>query len=66
MNDNLQIPRRLRVFFCHSSSDKQIVRDLYRKLLVDGIDQYGLTRKPYYRDRTGIRKSRGLFVTLML
>jgi hypothetical protein len=27
--------RKLRVFLCHSSQDKPIVRELYRRLLAD-------------------------------
>jgi len=29
-------PRKLRVFLCHASQDKPIVRDLYQRLLVEG------------------------------
>jgi len=28
--------RRLRVFLCHSSQDKPIVRELYQRLLAEG------------------------------
>ena len=31
------LPRRLRVFLCHASSDKPAVRDLYRRLRSDGV-----------------------------
>jgi hypothetical protein len=30
----------LRVFLCHSSGDKQAVRDLYRRLRGDGLDPW--------------------------
>jgi TIR domain-containing protein len=33
-------PRRLRVFLCHSSSDKPIVRELFKRLRADGIDAW--------------------------
>ncbi|MEP7199466.1 MAG: SUMF1/EgtB/PvdO family nonheme iron enzyme, partial [Chloroflexota bacterium] len=33
-------PQRLRVFLCHSSDDKPAVRDLYRRLLADGVDAW--------------------------
>lgn len=32
-----QDARRLRVFLCHSSADKPVVRDLYRRLQADGF-----------------------------
>lgn len=35
--DNLEAAHTLRVFLCHSSGDKQAVRDLYRQLRMDGI-----------------------------
>lgn len=35
------IPQRvLRVFLCHSSNDKPVVRNLYRKLKSDGVDPW--------------------------
>lgn len=39
--------RRLRVFLCHASQDKPIVRDLYQRLLAEGwiepwLDEEGL------------------------
>jgi hypothetical protein len=39
MNTNIQADekRRLSVFLCHSSEDKQAVRDLYKHLTQDGI-----------------------------
>jgi len=34
-------PRKLRVFLCHSSQDKPIVRELYQRLLAKGwIDSW--------------------------
>jgi hypothetical protein len=30
--------RQLRVFLCHASADKPVVRDLYRRLVRDGVD----------------------------
>jgi uncharacterized ubiquitin-like protein YukD len=33
-------PRRLRVFLCHSSGDKQEVRKLYQRLFADGFDPW--------------------------
>jgi hypothetical protein len=33
-------PRALRVFLCHSSGDKPLVRDLYRRLIADSIDAW--------------------------
>lgn len=36
----LPLPRPLRVFLCHSSSDKPAVRELYQRLKVDGIDPW--------------------------
>ena len=38
--DETQVLRRLRVFLCHSSGDKPIVRELYRRLRDDGIDPW--------------------------
>lgn len=32
--------RRLRVFLCHASGDKQFVRDLYARLMADGFDPW--------------------------
>lgn len=32
--------RLLKVFLCHTSSDKQIVHDLYKRLLFDGVDAW--------------------------
>jgi len=33
--------RKLRVFLCHSSQDKSIIRELYQRLLVEGwIDSW--------------------------
>ncbi len=29
-------PRKLRVFLCHASQDKLIVRELYQRLLAEG------------------------------
>lgn len=37
MSDEKQ---RLKVFLCHSSGDKEKVRELYRRLIVDGIDAW--------------------------
>lgn len=33
-------PRRLRVFLCHSSTNKPIARDLYHRLESDGVDPW--------------------------
>jgi tetratricopeptide (TPR) repeat protein len=33
-------PHRLRIFLCHSSGDKQAVRDLYKRLCADGFDPW--------------------------
>jgi cold shock CspA family protein len=33
-------PRRLRVFLCHSSNDKPIVRDLYHRLCAENIEPW--------------------------
>jgi hypothetical protein len=33
-------PRALRVFLCHSSDDKSIVRSLYKQLVADGVDPW--------------------------
>ena len=38
--NNLLSRSPLRVFLCHSSSDKPIVRNLYQRLLADGIDPW--------------------------
>lgn len=35
-----QSPRPLRLFLCHSSVDKPVVRDFYRKLRSDGFDPW--------------------------
>lgn len=35
-----EAPHRLRIFLCHSSGDKQIVRDLYKRLRADGFDPW--------------------------
>lgn len=32
--------RKLQVFLCHSSGDKALVRDLYQRLLADGLDPW--------------------------
>src|SRR5205085_10351365 len=40
MNKQGQTSRRLRVFLCHSSSDKQAVRDLYIRLRNEGMDPW--------------------------
>lgn len=32
----MPVPRNLRVFLCHASQDKPVVRELYRKLLDEG------------------------------
>src|SRR5207247_2814747 len=37
VNSTIDPLRRLHVFLCHSSSDKAAVRDLYHRLLADGI-----------------------------
>ncbi len=36
----LETPRSLRVFLCHSSGDKPTVRELYQRLCADGIDAW--------------------------
>jgi hypothetical protein len=36
----LACPRSLRVFLCHSSDDKPVVRDLYRCLIADNVDAW--------------------------
>ncbi len=33
-------PRLLRIFLCHSSEDKSVVRDLYARLLADGFEPW--------------------------
>jgi len=33
-------PHRLRIFLCHSSGDKQTVRELYKRLRADGFDPW--------------------------
>lgn len=35
-----EAPHRLRIFLCHSSSDKQAVRDLYKRLRADNFDPW--------------------------
>jgi formylglycine-generating enzyme required for sulfatase activity len=40
LKDSLHIPRRLRVFLCHSSGDKEAVRGLYRRLTGDGFEAW--------------------------
>lgn len=35
-----ETPHRLRIFLCHSSSDKQAVRDLYKRLRADQFDPW--------------------------
>lgn len=35
-----ELGRLLKVFLCHSTSDKSVVRDLYRRLLADGFDPW--------------------------
>lgn len=35
-----EVPHSLRIFLCHSSSDKQAVRELYQRLCVDGFDPW--------------------------
>lgn len=35
-----EAPHSLRIFLCHSSGDKQAVRDLYRRLRADGFDPW--------------------------
>ena len=32
---NVTFPRKLKVFLCHASQDKPVVRDLYRRLLAE-------------------------------
>lgn len=39
MND-VEPQRPLRVFLCHSTSDKEAIRDLYRRLVNDGIEPW--------------------------
>lgn len=39
MND-VEPQRPLRVFLCHSTSDKEAIRDLYRRLVADGIEPW--------------------------
>jgi DNA-binding CsgD family transcriptional regulator len=38
--DHVEPQRHLRVFLCHSSNDKEVIRDLYRRLLADGIEPW--------------------------
>jgi DNA-binding winged helix-turn-helix (wHTH) protein len=40
ISKHVKDPRRLRVFLCHSSKDKPIVRNLYSRLRNDGIDPW--------------------------
>ncbi|MDQ3819365.1 MAG: toll/interleukin-1 receptor domain-containing protein [Acidobacteriota bacterium] len=40
MKKNAIPPRKLRVFLCHSSDDKPLVRNLYNRLNSDGIDSW--------------------------
>src|ERR1700749_730833 len=40
MTDHNQYHRALRVFLCHSSSDKPSVRKLYRRLVSDGVEPW--------------------------
>src|SRR5215211_2263375 len=35
-----EAPHSLHIFLCHSSGDKQAVRDLYKRLRVDGFDPW--------------------------
>lgn len=32
--------RPLKVFLCHASADKPAVRDLYKRLVADGVDAW--------------------------
>lgn len=34
------LPHSLKVFLCHASADKEIVRDLYQRLVTDGVDAW--------------------------
>jgi putative nucleotidyltransferase with HDIG domain len=38
--DGQECTRSLRVFLCHSSADKPLVRDLFRRLCADGVDAW--------------------------
>lgn len=40
MSETAEAPHRLRIFLCHSSGDKQTVRDLYKRLRADGFDPW--------------------------
>jgi len=40
LKDSHSIPRRLRIFLCHSSGDKEEVRGLYKRLTLDGFDAW--------------------------
>jgi hypothetical protein len=40
MPEMTKAPRHLRIFLCHSSGDKQAVRELYRRLHADGFDPW--------------------------
>lgn len=40
MLENLESPRLLRAFLCHSSDDKALVRNLYQHLRADGIEPW--------------------------
>jgi hypothetical protein len=38
--DGQEHTRALRAFLCHSSTDKTLVRDLFRRLCADGVDAW--------------------------
>ena len=48
--------RKLRVFLCHSSDDKPIVRELYHQLDLEGWIDVWLDEKSSIRAKTGIMR----------
>jgi hypothetical protein len=44
--------RKLRVFLCHASQDKPIVRELYQRLLADGWIDPWLVEEEFFRFRS--------------
>jgi len=45
--------RPLKVFLCHASQDKPVVRELSRRLASEGWIDPWLTKRNYYQDKIG-------------
>ena len=57
---------KLKVFLCHASQDKPIVRDVYRKLSSEGWIDPWLDEEKSWRGRSGNMRSKKRWKLLIL